>query len=176
MFEAARFGDEVSHSNALLGFLRGRCGTGAGCCRVGIHYIHRWVRRMPAGRCAVGRGGILGGMMANIGESIGAGMSSPTGAIRSVARNVYINSRLAAEVQAKGLGSNLGNIKVSKKPLLEDVQKEKVSPEVYDKLRKRTPSTAIRKMVNKDVSLPMKDPALPEWKLPNRFTLTTYNP
>jgi uncharacterized Zn-binding protein involved in type VI secretion len=65
------------------------------------------------------------------------------------------------EVQAKGLGSNLGNIKVSKKPLLEETQNEKVSPETYGKLRKRTPSSAIRKIVNKDVNLPMKDPALP---------------
>ena len=65
------------------------------------------------------------------------------------------------EVQANGLGSNLGNIRVVKKPTLEPAEKGGVSTDLYRQLRAKTPSQAIREMVNKDISLPMKDPALP---------------
>ncbi|WP_231353403.1 PAAR domain-containing protein [Pseudomonas tussilaginis] len=61
-----------------------------------------------------------------------------------------------------GLGSNLGNVKITKRAALPLTPKAKgVSPEVYQKLRARTPSKEIQAMVNKDVALPMKDPALP---------------
>ncbi|KAA0994808.1 type IV secretion protein Rhs [Pseudomonas sp. ANT_J12] len=64
------------------------------------------------------------------------------------------------EVKVQGLGSNLGNVKIVKKPIL-PAKTDKVSPELYKDLRAKTPSAAIRKAVNKDVVLPMKDPALP---------------
>ncbi|MFQ6572132.1 PAAR domain-containing protein [Pseudomonas sp. UM16] len=61
-----------------------------------------------------------------------------------------------------GLGSNLGNVKITKRAALPLTPKTKgVSPEVYQKLRARTPSKEIQAMVNKDVALPMKDPVLP---------------
>ncbi len=41
----------------------------------------------------------------------------------------------------------------------------KISQEDYDELRSKTPSRKIRKMVNKDVQLPMDDPALPGLKI-----------
>ena len=64
------------------------------------------------------------------------------------------------EVKVQGLGSNFGNVKIVKKPPL-PASSEKVSPELYASLRAKTPSAAIRKAVNKDIVLPMKDPALP---------------
>ena len=47
-----------------------------------------------------------------------------------------------------------------RKPVLTP-KTDKISPELYGELRKKTPSASIRKAVNKDVVLPMKDPALP---------------
>jgi hypothetical protein len=64
------------------------------------------------------------------------------------------------EIKVQGLGSNLGNVKTVKKPIL-PVKTDKVSPELYKALSAKTPSAAIRKAANKDVVLPMKDPALP---------------
>ncbi|QHG65307.1 PAAR domain-containing protein [Pseudomonas putida] len=64
------------------------------------------------------------------------------------------------EFKSQGFGSNLANVKIVKKPIL-PVKSDKISPELYGKLRSKTPSAAIRKAVNEDVTLPMKDPALP---------------
>ncbi|VVP49708.1 hypothetical protein PS874_05163 [Pseudomonas fluorescens] len=64
------------------------------------------------------------------------------------------------EIKVQGGGSNLGNVKIVKKPIL-PAKTDKVSSELYKDLRAKTPSAAIRKAVNKDVVLPMKDPALP---------------
>ncbi|ANY86661.1 hypothetical protein [Pseudomonas putida] len=64
------------------------------------------------------------------------------------------------EFKSQGFGSNLGNVKLVKKPVLPQ-KSDKVSPELYGELRSKTPSAAIRKAVNQDVALPMKDPALP---------------
>lgn len=65
-----------------------------------------------------------------------------------------------AEKGAESTGAKvLGNAKVSSRdapPL-----KKGISPELYRKLRAKTPSKEIQTMVNNDVVLPMKDPALP---------------
>lgn len=41
------------------------------------------------------------------------------------------------------------------------LNERKIDDELYEKLRKKTPNSKIRKMVNKGVKLPMKDPVLP---------------
>ncbi len=64
------------------------------------------------------------------------------------------------EFKSQGFGSNLGNVKLVKKPVLPP-KSDKISPELYGELRSKTPSAAIRKAVNQNVTLPMKDPALP---------------
>lgn len=65
------------------------------------------------------------------------------------------------EVKIQGFGSNLGNVKITKRPTLPAPNSKGVTPKLYQKLRSRTPSKEIQSMVNKDVVLPMKDPALP---------------
>ena len=65
------------------------------------------------------------------------------------------------EIKTQGLGSNFGNVKVVKRPTIPPASPRGVSPEAYQKLRARTPSKEIQAMVNEDVVLPMKDPALP---------------
>ncbi|MNJ38041.1 putative deoxyribonuclease RhsA [compost metagenome] len=66
------------------------------------------------------------------------------------------------EIKVQGLGSNLANVKVTRRTTLPALPEKKgVSPEVYQKLRSRTPSKEIQAMVNEDIVLPMKDPALP---------------
>ncbi|GKS08679.1 PAAR domain-containing protein [Pseudomonas syringae pv. theae] len=65
------------------------------------------------------------------------------------------------EIKAQGFGSNLGNVKITRRPMLATANSKGVTPEIYQKLRSRTPSKEIQAMVNKDVVLPMKDPALP---------------
>jgi hypothetical protein len=37
----------------------------------------------------------------------------------------------------------------------------KISDELYRKLRRKTPTEEIRDMVNKEIELPMPDPAIP---------------
>ncbi|GLU40003.1 PAAR domain-containing protein [Pseudomonas sp. NBRC 100443] len=65
------------------------------------------------------------------------------------------------QIKVEGFGSNLGNVKIAKRPTLPSGQNKGISSELYSTLRSKTPSKAIQKAVNKDVSLPMKDPALP---------------
>lgn len=65
------------------------------------------------------------------------------------------------EIKVQGLGSNLGNVKIVKRPALPPPEHKGVSPAVYQKLRAKTPSKEIQMMVNEKVVLPMKDPALP---------------
>lgn len=54
----------------------------------------------------------------------------------------------------------------AKKSLLTDSLKprygpRRISDELYNKLRKKTPTSTVRKQVNKGIALPMNDPALP---------------
>jgi len=65
------------------------------------------------------------------------------------------------EIKTQGLGSNFGNVKITKRATIPPASPKGVSPEVYQKLRARTPSKEIQAMVNEKVVLPMKDPALP---------------
>lgn len=65
------------------------------------------------------------------------------------------------EIKVQGVGSNLGNIKVVRRATPPLTPKKGISPELYQKLRSKTPSKEIQAMANKDVVLPMKDPALP---------------
>ncbi|WP_156385753.1 MULTISPECIES: PAAR domain-containing protein [unclassified Pseudomonas] len=65
------------------------------------------------------------------------------------------------EIKVQGVGSNLGNVKIVKRPTLPPPEHKGVSPDLYQKLRSRTPSKEIQTMVNEKVELPMKDPALP---------------
>jgi uncharacterized Zn-binding protein involved in type VI secretion len=65
------------------------------------------------------------------------------------------------EFKVQGVGSNLGNVKIVKRPALPPPDHKGVSPDLYQKLRARTPSKEIQTMVNEKVVLPMKDPALP---------------
>jgi uncharacterized Zn-binding protein involved in type VI secretion len=65
------------------------------------------------------------------------------------------------EIKTQGLGSNFGNVKISRRPSMPPASARGVSPETYQKLRARTPSKEIQAMVNKGIVLPMKDPALP---------------
>jgi uncharacterized Zn-binding protein involved in type VI secretion len=63
------------------------------------------------------------------------------------------------EVDPNALGANGGNIRL--RPPSEEGPSKGISQELYNKLRRRTPSREIRKSVNEDVELPMADPALP---------------
>jgi len=65
------------------------------------------------------------------------------------------------EIKVQGVGSNLANVKIVKRPTLPPPEHKGVSPDLYQKLRSRTPSKEIQTMVNEKVELPMKDPALP---------------
>lgn len=65
------------------------------------------------------------------------------------------------EIRSQGFGSNFGNVKVVKRAAPALTPKKGISPDLYQKLRSKTPSKEIQAMVNKDVVLPMKDPALP---------------
>ncbi|UZM96271.1 PAAR domain-containing protein [Pseudomonas putida] len=75
------------------------------------------------------------------------------------------------EIRSHGFGSNLGNVKVVRRVAPPLTPEKGVSPQLYQKLRAKTPSREIQTMVNKDVVLPMKDPALPAWKLQSRCML-----
>ncbi|MCO1619183.1 hypothetical protein [Pseudomonas putida] len=75
------------------------------------------------------------------------------------------------EIRSHGFGSNLGNVKVVRRVAPPLTPEKRISPQLYQKLRAKTPSREIQTMVNKDVVLPMKDPALPAWKLQSRCML-----
>jgi len=100
MFEAARFDDEIAHSNALLGFLAGAvlgvvlvaaasifvvatCGAGAILLPMLIGVV----------------AGLAGSELIKAGESIGRATKAPAGGISSGSRNVFINGLKAAVVQ-----------------------------------------------------------------------------
>jgi hypothetical protein len=62
------------------------------------------------------------------------------------------------EVDPNALGANGGNIRL--RPASGE-RTPGISQELYNKLRRRTPSPEIRESVNEGVELPMPDPALP---------------
>jgi uncharacterized Zn-binding protein involved in type VI secretion len=63
------------------------------------------------------------------------------------------------EVDPNALGANGGNIRL--RPASAERTPNGISRELYEKLRKETPTDEIRKSVNRGVELPMDDPALP---------------
>ncbi|MFP3924306.1 PAAR domain-containing protein [Pseudomonas sp. W5-36] len=119
-------------------------------------------------------GGLIGGLSGGIGGSILGGRlfgeDSNKQKVMAFA-GAWLGGGLGAkggewvgaryQIKQEGLGSLLGNVKIVKKPLVPADAAERISPELYDKLRTKTPSLQIRKMVNKGVVLPMDDPALP---------------
>jgi len=52
-------------------------------------------------------------------------------------------------------------IKIAKRDILPAKDTKEISLETYKRLRARTPSKAIQTAVNKNITLPMEDPALP---------------
>ena len=79
----------------------------------------------------------------------------------AVPRYNPFNYRLSANPNK--LGSNFGNLDAEYVGPSQGVApgRQGVTQEQYDYLRSRTPSTAMRRAVNKGVTLPMEDPALP---------------
>jgi len=71
----------------------------------------------------------------------------------------WFNARY--QIKVEGLGSNLGNVRIVRRPDLPPSSGKGISQETYNHLRARTPSKKIQSEVNEGVSLPMKDPALP---------------
>ncbi len=126
------------------------------------HYLH-FTRTVEGTLTDISApGGILGGRlfgddsnkqkyMAFAGALLGGGLGAKGGE--------WFGARY--EIKQEGLGSLFGNVKVVKKPLVPAEGPEGISPALYEKLRTKTPSLQIRKMVNKGVVLPMSDPALP---------------
>ncbi|MFK3940348.1 PAAR domain-containing protein [Pseudomonas monteilii] len=72
------------------------------------------------------------------------------------------------EIQVQGVGSNGANARVVKKPVV-PTEPKGISRERYAKLRRRSPSDELREAVNKDVILPMDDPALPGLKITEKL-------
>jgi uncharacterized Zn-binding protein involved in type VI secretion len=63
------------------------------------------------------------------------------------------------EVDPNALGANGGNIRL--RPVPVERTPNGITPELYERLRAKTPNSEIQKTVNKGVELPMDDPALP---------------
>ncbi|APC19413.1 type IV secretion protein Rhs (plasmid) [Pseudomonas frederiksbergensis] len=97
MFEAARFDDEIAHTNALVGFL---VGAALGLALVAVASI------FVVATCGFGAGllvGLLAGLggtgLVMAGEAIGRMCKAPAGGITSGSSNVRINGLKAAYVQ-----------------------------------------------------------------------------
>jgi RHS repeat-associated protein len=97
MGEAARLGDPIVHTSALAGFLVGAViGVALIAAVAFATFTCGFGVALLAGLVAgIGASAILG-----IGEAIGKMFSSPSGAITLGSRNVFVNSRNAAHVQA----------------------------------------------------------------------------
>lgn len=97
MFEAARFDDEIAHTNALVGFL---VGAALGLALVAVASV------FIVATCGFGAGllvGLLAGLggtaLVKAGEAIGRMFKAPAGGITSGSHNVRINGLKAAHVQ-----------------------------------------------------------------------------
>lgn len=93
MFAAARVGDPIEHTSALAGFLAGAAiGIALIASVAFVTFTCGFGAALLAGALAgVGAAGVLA-----LGEALGRSISAPAGSILTGARNVYINSRLAA--------------------------------------------------------------------------------
>ncbi|WP_028626050.1 RHS repeat-associated core domain-containing protein [Pseudomonas plecoglossicida] len=101
MFEAARFGDEISHTSALGGFL---IGAALGIALVATVAIATFTCGFGVALLAGLAAGIGGSLLTAAGEAIGSLFSSPSGTITTASPNVFINSRKAARVE-KSIGA-----------------------------------------------------------------------
>ncbi|MDH0747883.1 DUF6531 domain-containing protein, partial [Pseudomonas sp. GD03842] len=101
MFEAARFGDEISHTSALGGFL---IGAALGIALVATVAIATFTCGFGVALLAGLAAGVGGSLLTAAGEAIGSMFSSPSGTIVTASANVFVNSRQAAHV-AQSLGA-----------------------------------------------------------------------
>ncbi|MFJ4353090.1 RHS repeat-associated core domain-containing protein [Pseudomonas sp. NPDC089428] len=101
MFEAARFGDDISHTSALGGFL---IGAALGIALVATVAIATFTCGFGVALLAGLAAGIGGSLLTAAGEAIGSMFSSPSGTITTASPNVFINSRKAARVE-KSIGA-----------------------------------------------------------------------
>ena len=101
MFEAARFGDEISHTSALGGFL---IGAALGIALVATVAIATFTCGFGVALLAGLAAGIGGSLLTAAGEAIGSMFSSPSGTITTASHNVFINSLKAARVE-KSIGA-----------------------------------------------------------------------
>ncbi|POA89979.1 RHS repeat-associated core domain-containing protein [Pseudomonas protegens] len=100
MFEAARFDDEIAHSNALLGFLVGAALGLALVAAVSIFTVATCGAGAVLLPLLVGMvAGFAGSELIKAGESIGRMTKAPAGGITSGSSNVRINGLSAAQVQ-----------------------------------------------------------------------------
>ncbi|CAI2537388.1 Cell wall-associated polypeptide CWBP200 [Serratia ficaria] len=97
MFEAARFGDEISHTSALGGFL---IGAALGIALIATVAIATFTCGFGVALLAGLAAGVGGSLLTAAGEAIGKMFSSPSGTIVTASHNVFINSRKAAHVAA----------------------------------------------------------------------------
>ncbi|WP_422418950.1 RHS repeat-associated core domain-containing protein [Pseudomonas sp. GZD-222] len=96
MFEAARFGDEISHTSALGGFL---IGAALGIALIATVAIATFTCGFGVALLAGLAAGIGGSLLTAAGEAIGSMFSSPSGTILTASPNVFVNSRKAARVE-----------------------------------------------------------------------------
>ncbi|TDF82153.1 hypothetical protein, partial [Pseudomonas sp. H9] len=101
MFEAARFGDDISHTSALGGFL---IGAALGIALVATVAIATFTCGFGVALLAGLAAGIGGSLLTAAGEALGSLFSSPSGTITTASPNVFINSRKAARVE-KSIGA-----------------------------------------------------------------------
>ena len=101
MFEAARFGDEISHTGALGGFL---LGAALGIALVATVAIATFTCGLGVALLAGIAAGLGGSLLTAAGEALGSLFSSPSGTILTASPNVFINSRKAARVE-KSIGA-----------------------------------------------------------------------
>ena len=101
MFEAARFGDEISHTGALGGFL---IGAALGIALVATVAIATFTCGFGVALLAGLAAGVGGSLLTAAGEALGSLLTSPSGTITTASPNVFINSRKAARVE-KSIGA-----------------------------------------------------------------------
>uniref|UniRef100_UPI0021D9D696 DUF6531 domain-containing protein n=1 Tax=Pseudomonas sp. RIT-PI-S TaxID=3035295 RepID=UPI0021D9D696 len=95
MFEAARFGDDISHTGALGGFL---LGAALGIALVATVAVATFTCGFGVAFLAGLAAGVGGSLLTSIGEAVGGMFSSPSGTLVTASPNVFINSRKAAHV------------------------------------------------------------------------------
>ncbi|MEN4825192.1 RHS repeat-associated core domain-containing protein [Pseudomonas sp. P39-UII1] len=101
MFEAARFGDEISHTGALGGFV---LGAALGIALVATVAIATFTCGFGVALLAGIAAGVGSSLLTAAGEALGSLFKSPSGTITTASPNVFINNRKAARVE-KSIGA-----------------------------------------------------------------------